>query len=163
MLSVSTIASLTSMFENWVFQYMSDPKHGSFAQIRRESSIATEDVTTITEANQMRKVMELQIYSLLRKKWVDDECRYVYQADPDTRLFLLTSITVGNKALKEVLNSEHTLITSCSTHSTPPINTISSTLSTRVIISTPVRTVLCIATYPPLASFYIDLQRPLLL
>ena len=163
MLSVSTIASLTSMFENWVFQYMSDPKQGSSAQIRRDSPIAAEDVTTQTEAAQMKKVMELQIYSLLRKKWVDDECRYVYQADPDTRLFLLTSITVGNKALKEVLNSEHTLITSCSTHSTPPINTISSTLSTRVIISTPVSTVLCIATYTPLASFYIDLQRPLLL
>ena len=111
----------------------------------------------------MKKVMELQIYSLLRKKWAYDECRYVFRADPDTRLFLLTSITVGNNALKEVLTSEHTLITSCSTHSTPPINTISSTLSTRVIISTPVRTVLCIATYTPLASFYIDLQRPLLL
>ena len=111
----------------------------------------------------MKKVMELQIYSLLRKKWADDECRYVYQPDPDTKLFLLTSITVGNNALKEVLNSEHILTTSCSTHSTPPINTISSTLSTRVIISTPVSTVLCITMYTPLASFDIDLQRPLLL
>ena len=35
MLSVSTIASLTSMFENWVFQYMSDPKHGSFTNSNR--------------------------------------------------------------------------------------------------------------------------------
>ena len=116
-----------------------------------------------TFAAQMKKVMELQIYSLLRKKWADDECRYVFQADPDTKLFLLTSITVGNKALKEVLNSEQPLTTSCSTHSTPPISTTSSTLSTRVIISTPVRAVLCIATYTPLASFDIDLQRPLLL
>ena len=142
---------------------MSDPKQRSFVQIRRESPIATEDVNKQTDAAQMKKVMELQIYSLLRKKWVDDECRYVYQADPDTRLFLLTSITVGNNALKEVLNSEHILTTSCSTHSTPPTNTISSTLSTRVIISTPVRAVLCIAMYTPLASFDIDLQRPLLL
>lgn len=111
----------------------------------------------------MKKVMELQIYSLLRKKWADDGCRYVYQADSDTRLFLLTSITVGNNALKEVLKTEHILTASCSAHSTPPTNTISSTLSTRVIISTPVSTVLYIAMYTPLASFDIDLQRPLLL
>ncbi|KAK8814749.1 hypothetical protein WA556_006788 [Blastocystis sp. ATCC 50177/Nand II] len=95
-LSVSTIASLTSMFENWVFQYMSDPKQ------------ATEDVNKQTEAAQMKKVMELQIYSL-----------YVYQADPDTRLFLLTSITVGNNALKELFNA---LYTSYQHHLINPLN-----------------------------------------
>lgn len=57
------------MFENWVFQSISDPNHGSFVHNRRDLPLGTEDVKTTSEANQMRKIIEMQIYSLYQKKW----------------------------------------------------------------------------------------------
>ena len=73
-----------------------------FMQKTQSSWVAVKDAESTPEANQMKKIMEMQIYSLYRKKRSDEGCRYVYQANQNTRLFLLTSITVGSNALSEV-------------------------------------------------------------